>query len=212
MVTLQILWLMGQPLACIRMKIGIKAACIVAIALLFTDGVRPELGLHFATEREVICSNSYIFVATVISAARSPIQCAGIGVSGVYCPKGELSPGFVDLSVTVTKVMGAKDVVTTFPEDAIITEGKIIPARTSHPALKGTVTSDEWKNDFVGREFIFGMQMGDGDVINLSDGKITKNKFYPDPPYWAQMYQMGKKDSIVKIVASGDGRSCPKQP
>jgi hypothetical protein len=112
--------------------------------------------------------------------------------------------------VNVIEVVGAKDDVTTFPEDAVLTEGKIIQIVTSHPALKGTVTSDEWKNDFVGKEFIFGIQMGYGDVINLSDGKITKNKFYPDPPYWVEMHQMAKKDSIVKIVASGDGKSCPK--
>jgi hypothetical protein len=87
-----------------------NAPRIVTLALLLASyadpalAIRPELGLHFATEKQLICSNSYIFVA-VISAARSPIQCAGIGVSGVYCKQGQVSPGFVDLSVKVTKVL-----------------------------------------------------------------------------------------------------------
>jgi hypothetical protein len=189
---------------------AMKAPLLVSIALLLTSYAnaalatsRPELGLHFATKRQLICHNSYIVVATVLSAARSPIQC---------CKPGPASPGFVDLSVKVSKVVGARDDVTTYPNDAIVTEDKIIQIRTSNAAFEKDVTSDEWKNDFIGKEFIFGMQMGYSDVVNPYDGKITKNKFYPDPPYRAETYQMGKMDSIIEVLASGDGRSCPKRP
>jgi hypothetical protein len=67
-----------------------KTAQLIAMIfiVLFSDYISSALAMSPATEREVICSNSYIFVATVISAARSLIQCAGIGVSGVYCDKG----------------------------------------------------------------------------------------------------------------------------
>jgi hypothetical protein len=79
---------------------------------------------------------------------------------------------------------------------------------TSHSGLTGDATSDEWKRDFAGKEFVVGIQMGYTDIWR--DGKIPKNQFYPNPPYWVHLYPIERKAWIVESIASGDGKSCPR--
>jgi hypothetical protein len=160
-----------------------------------------------ATKEQQLCAATFLVKGNVIGAARSSAKCAGPGVPGVVCAPGR-APGFANLTINVTEVLGVKNIVTKFPREVGIANGRMVDIYIYDPKLEDpSVSSVDVSNMFVGKALNFGIAVQYGDV--LKDGIVMKNHL-GEPPFYSRIWAPDDQNWIRKVVSTSDGSACPK--
>jgi hypothetical protein len=141
-----------------------------------------------ATPEGILCASTYVAVGNVLDAA----------IAG----SGDL----VDLKVTVTDVMGARDSAPSYPVGRSLKRGDVVPLRlhlfaslviTALPRERPMPTEQQVRDTFVGKAFIF--------AVAMMDHNVRDHSTFP-----ANVWPMAERTWAVDTMTRAPDGNCPR--
>lgn len=116
--------------------------------------------------------------------------------------------GYANLSIEITEVLGTKNIVSKFPRDIGVANGKVVDVYIYSPTFEDpAVNSGHIASMFLQKQLTMGIAVLFSDV--LKDGVRVKD-YLGGPPYFARIWPIDEHGWIAKVLSTSDGNACPK--
>jgi hypothetical protein len=198
--------------------------------LIFLGAFSP-LVLHAtlpAEPADVLCGATHVIEGKVIDARLKDCRLELEGERQeipIFCAPKDMA----SLQVKVSRILGVKDVVATYPRNVGIDVGSIVEVNTAlhnskhfpsdgiygrigiNPPTEDPISKDRIVDLFVGKKFIFSIHVLYGDVLQFNgrEQELIRNNLNTQP-YYSGVWRLEQLKWVEETLTKDHGKTCPR--